>query len=248
MTRKVTIATPSYDGTVVGQTAQSVAHAAAELADEFAVKWDIEYGCAFLDLARSLMARRFLDTDADELVFIDGDVGFEPDVLRRLLRLELADGEVAGCGYPYKTDFGGFPVHAVLDAQKRPLRPVKNASGDYTVECHIVPTGFLRLPRAALIRAFDAATELGRGCRHIMYPRLPLIFHMGPLEPWGDYLGEDVTFAQMWRSLPGCRMLVMPDAVLTHTGRRTWGGNLHEYWRALPGGDLSANPQPPEAA
>ena len=83
---KVHIATPAYEGKVHGAFAQSLMCAGYDLA-----KCGIKISCSivkngiFIDVARSVMVKQFLETDCTHLMFIDSDLGFDPNAIAPLV-------------------------------------------------------------------------------------------------------------------------------------------------------------------
>ena len=223
-TRKVLLATPTHSGLSAGYTFAisecRQALAAAGIHSELA----IFAGDCHVDDARNRLVRDFLETDCDDLVFIDSDIGFEPGALVRLLEY---DRDVVAATYPFKQDDEGFPVQFIPG----PIR----ADDDGLVEVTAVPTGFLRIRRHVLER-------LDRDALHFM-PKsdnrkpLPLIFERtinAECRVGGDY-----TFCAKWRATGG-KIYVDPEITLDHYGENQWTGSLGHFQRKELYGRVSA--------
>lgn len=74
----------------------------------------------YIETGRNEVARRFLDTKAEWLWFVDTDVGFEPDVLGRLLdATHGAERKIVAAGY-WTPGPRGEPLMSWLDKKYRP--------------------------------------------------------------------------------------------------------------------------------
>jgi hypothetical protein len=97
---RLLIATPLYGGaeadylrSVVGLTG-----AAERAGVECAFAWLSNN--AVIDRARNALAATFLQSDATHMVFIDGDIGFDPEALIELIKLMQRDDRLAVVGAP----------------------------------------------------------------------------------------------------------------------------------------------------
>ncbi len=210
---RVFIAVPTYSGQVGVPFLASLVEALPLLeAAGFAVDFCVEAGNCHVDDARNSMARMFLESDCSDMVFIDEDVGFEPDAIVKILK---ATGDVVAGVYPKKQQDEEFPVHCL------PGERWSNAHG--LVEVEGAPTGFMRISRRCLEALRDASVsfEGSGGMYHVIFERV-----IADGRRWsGDY-----AFCRKWRALGG-KVHVMPDLRFTHTGTKTWGGSLADFWR-----------------
>ena len=100
----VMIATPMYGGMCTGAYVQGLLFTMRKMA-EVGVKtaWCQITNESLITRARNELARIFLESEYDYLMFIDADIGFDGDAV---LQLMDADKDVA-CGiYPKKTNIG----------------------------------------------------------------------------------------------------------------------------------------------
>jgi hypothetical protein len=216
--RRVFLAIPTNRG-VSPETTQSL-FASAVLLDRlgYGVDLAIERGNCHVDDARNALVREFFESDCGELVFIDDDVGFDSTNLARLLSHDV--DVVAGI-YPKKEDRESFPVFVEsgteLWADERGL-----------VEVHGVPTGFLKIRRRVLERLREKAVAYqGNDGKtyHVIFERL-----VADGRRWsGDY-----GFCRKWLA-EGGQIFADPALSFTHTGGKTWAGNLGDYWKRVHG-------------
>jgi hypothetical protein len=211
LTRRVHIATPTYSGQL---SVEYVGSLMANLADltvrEIVPDIAFKPGLCYVALARNEMVGDFLASDADDLVFIDDDVGFPADAVWKLLRHDV---DIVGGVYPYKRDDGQFPIRYLPEGA-----PVIN--GLMLVEG--LPTGFLRIRRRVFERMIEAMPErkftdpISKICNHDLFACERVD---------GVWWGEDYRFCQLARSL-GFKIWVEPDIDFRHVGRNVWRGNL----------------------
>ena len=95
-------------------------------------------GNPFLDLARNELVNKFLASDADDLLFVDADVGWDANTVTRILSY---DEEVVG-GLVPKRDANNVDVF-----HQNAITGVMSPKG--LVQCKEIPTAFLRIKRSA---------------------------------------------------------------------------------------------------
>lgn len=170
-----------------------------------------------VDDARNAMVREFLMSKADALVFIDNDVGFEPD---DLVKLCLYDRDMVAGVYPCKQMDAEFPVRVAggIDLQ---------ADADGLVEVIGLPTGFLKIKREVLQRMFDLEPRKFHGTGQSGIPNAVLFERtfVNGVRYSGDY-----GFCEKWKALGG-KMYVDPEMSFTHSGNYEWSGTLGDFWR-----------------
>lgn len=211
--QSVYIATAAYESVKAGY-ALSLAKTVEELTRRNIPRSiNIMFGNCHVDDGRNEMVRDFLDnTTCTDLVFVDADVMWEPDVFLRLLRHETTD-IVAGA-YPFKSDSGKFPIGKILGGKEGG----KGASALLSVS--YAPTGFMRIPRSVFTAlAGSSAGPLNPGRR---------FFERRYTDK--TYDGGDVTFCRKWIAAGGT-VYVDPTLTLTHIGEKRWTGNFSSYLR-----------------
>ena len=226
---RVFLAIPTGSGCVSAHTLKGVFEAATMFGvGDIRCDLHIEAGNCHVDDARNSAVREFLKTDCTDLVFIDDDVGFEPEDLYALV---MADADVVGGVYPKKQDETDFPVF--LEGG-----PLHGKNG--LVEVQGLPTGFMRIRRHVLEKLCEGAESfIGQAGDPIPYH---VIFERvidGNRRWSGDY-----AFCRKWRALGG-KLYAMPEMKFTHTGLKSWSGSLGAFWRKKHGVDpLTLAPDP----
>jgi len=162
------ICTPAYDSKVECNYSQALAEASfcAPLYN-IRITAGVMGNGAFIDLARNIFVKRFLEefTDTTHLFFIDADLRFQPNAFIGLMQANL-------------------PISAGIyrrrqEPEEYPFRGVENPDGgglwfvDDWLQCDRVPTGFLCIRR-------DVLTEMAADAPKISIANnglVPWVFH-----------------------------------------------------------------------
>lgn len=219
---KVFVATPIREDRVHASYAQSLMMAAQDCARrEIELVPKILQNSCFIQLARSVLVKLFLETDCTHLFFIDSDIGFEGHALAGLV-----EAGVPICAGVYrKREPGGLfnaKVHEPHEMRGPWLRVDK------------VATGFMCIERGVLERMSKRTTSLYVGG----YGEVPMVFDFSTDYPDDDadmpevkrMIGEDYNFCNRYNNLYDNGVFdqpiwVYPDITLDHDGIV---GNLHE--------------------
>lgn len=204
---------------------------------------------AVIDRARNLLAGKFLASDATHLVFIDGDIGFDPEDLFGLVRRMQADDRLAVVGVPCpkrrinwnlvasaaaKGLAAGNP--AVLERFSGVFAidlvdPGGNFQLDQPIELTRVGTGLMVIRRDVIETLCQRHPELrytadqldrdsGLASDHLTALFQPLI------DPdTGHLLSDDYAFCHRVRAAD-FRLWLAPWMRTTHTGPARFGGAL----------------------
>lgn len=140
--------------------------------------------------ARNQIAARFLASDAEALFFLDADMEFNCVDFVRMLH---HPAEVIGGDYVRKDGSGARLAYTLPG----------DADADGVREATHLPTGFLRIKRAAFERMNPPVAD-GIGC----------YFNCGVRD--GRYIGEDYAFCEDYRAAGGA--LFLYPATLGHVG------------------------------
>lgn len=139
------ICTPAYDGKVEANFSQSLAEA-SYCAPLYGIKVTagVMGNGAFIDLARNIFVKRFLDefTDCTHLFFIDADLKFEA---RAFIGVLQANMPVAAGIYRRRQEPEEYPFRGVQNPDGGGLWFVND-----WLQCDRVPTGFLCIRRDVL--------------------------------------------------------------------------------------------------
>jgi predicted O-methyltransferase YrrM len=216
------LAVPSY-----GDIATPFVHSLFSSQANLPHRMDLEIfsGNCHVDDSRNRLVRDFLETDCEQLVFLDNDVFWRDSDLDRLIR---HDRDIVAGIYPLKNDKEDYPV--------KTLPGERWSDKDGLVEVEGVPTGFLKIKR----RVFEA-----------LYPTVP--HHKSKEDAFGRMMipvifertlnghsrrGGDYEFCRKAREA-GFQIYIDPMMELGHVGNKVWTGCIGHFWRkdfAIPEG------------
>jgi len=211
----VFIAVPSYGG-ICAEFVYSLWASREEMA-KAGIKSDlcIYDGNCHVDDSRNRLVREFLDSDCDQLVFLDTDLQW--DALD-LVRLASLDYDVVAGVYPMKQDEDEYPVRYLPG-------PEIWLNKDKLIEVESVPTGFLKISRDALQKLSDTVPKF---TTRLNQKSVPLIFERTMIG--NARFGGDYEFCRKWRNLGG-KIFVDPEMKFGHMGMSEWHGSLGSHVR-----------------
>ena len=169
-------------------------------------------GCSVVSRARNMIAQEFLDSDCDNLLFIDADIGFEPDSILRLFAWNQSRAIVAGA---YEARKKGKVFILTLDGDGDNI--IMDDAG--LVKARRVATGFMMIQR----RVFTTLAEKHPEWRHkdTNTDKILYSFFDFKSEPEG-YMGEDFLFCKRVCEAGMDDIWIDPTIKLSHMG-------IHEY-------------------
>lgn len=222
--RRLFLAMPSY-GAPSAVTAFSLFEAARALdAAGIDTEFALLVGHCHVDDARNLLVAKFLDSAADELMFIDADMGWQP---HELVAIAAADRDVVGASYRLKKDESEFPC------QFRPGEIWSDEDG--LIEVNALPTGFLKIHR----RVFERLAERSRVYRPDARAEPVREFFFRWIDPTSQLrVSGDYHFCHRWRACGGA-IYVNPEVNLLHSGPKLWDGSLGSHLRVKAGLELA---------
>lgn len=196
-------------------------------------------GDALITRARQNIVAAFLaDPGATHLLFIDADIGFDPDQVFRLLDF---DADVSSAIYPLKR-IDWAKVAAIAERKQ----PLESGSLIYTVQfaneskievrsgfarVEFAGTGFFMIRRAALLAMIERYPELRYAHDHKPDDRLGgsqwryALFNCMIDEKTGTYLSEDFAFCKRWHDMGG-EIWADLQSKLTHVGPVNFVGDF----------------------
>jgi len=248
--RKLFIATPMFGGQCYGTYSQSMTNLAIAC-----VKYGIDmriyylFNESLIPRARNYCVQAFLDSDCTHMMFIDADIGFDPDSVLSLLALQSDESEydVIAAPYPKKT-ISWEKIKQAVDKGAADQDPnnLENFVGDFVfnlangqtqiqldkpVEVLETGTGFMMIRRQTfdkfkeaypqqMFRPDHVRTEGFDGSREVC------AYFDCPIDPdTKRYLSEDYMFCQWVRNI-GMKVWLCPWMRLKHTGTYIFGGSL----------------------
>ncbi len=218
--RGLFVATPCYGGLVGHLYLRSMLALQARcIAEGVAFEAATLGGDALISRARSTLAQAFLDSAAGHLLFVDADIGFEPEAALRLLH---SGRDVVGGLYPRR---GGAVADRGWEVAWPPGGPVPD--GGFAL-AEQVGLGFTLIARPVLEAIRAATPALAYATLHDATPGRRRPGH-GWFEPLADpatgaVLADDAAFC---RRAAACGIAVWADLAcrLSHTGPATLDGD-----------------------
>ena len=199
--QKVMLATTAYDRPDASYTFSIARSREALTAAGIQSAYYLLQGNCHVDDARNAVVRDFLDSDCTELVFLDADVSWEPDVLIALCRI---DRDLVGGVYPYRRE---------SDEETMPVRHLPQITVDEggLIEVEGLPTGLMRIKRHFIETMAATAKHFlkDRGKPH------PVLFERDYFG--GGRRGGDIRFCMVWREMGG-KVFAAPELRLGHAG------------------------------
>ena len=210
---KLRIATPSYDGKVHAEYAQSLLLAGYVLAKcGIEVSATITKHNAFIDSARSIIVKSFLESDCTHLMFVDADLQFPDHAIAALVSAELPFCAGMYCSRHKKDKYTmRMPDHKVVERE-----------GWLQVER--IPAGFMCIERSVLEVMSERAESFW-----INDSDVPLVFKIKRED--GRMIGEDFSFCDDYMELYREGVFkepiwIWPDIDFEHDGIPC---NFHEW-------------------
>jgi hypothetical protein len=241
------IATPSFGGQISILYAASLLKLQSSPRGYRGVNLKILFkdGDALITRARASLIAQFLDDpDATHLLFLDADIGFEPE---QALRLIQCGAEMCAAVYPIKR-IDWDRVKSAIDtdrpdpaaASMKYVFEVDDPSavmqaGGF-VKVRYAGTGFLMIRRDALERMCARYPELQFKRDHssdaaIASDRRFALFECMIAED-GTYLSEDFAFCKRWTDMGG-EIWVDSGSNLSHVGPMVFSGDLSTQFAAM---------------
>ena len=216
METKIWVAVPAYTGSITVETARALQ---AETYEALKRKWPylVQYFQQepYIDYARNLLVREFLDGDFTDLIFVDDDVAFPMGTLCQLASYEE---DIVGAVYTHRNDGGTFPVRFIEERTEL----WSNENG--LIEVAGLPTGCMRIKRHVLETMVKNHPELLYGDRN----GIDTYALFACARQNGTYYGEDFYFCNLARA-DGFKIWMAPDIDMTHTGTKVYKGNVAKW-------------------
>jgi len=267
--RKIFVATPMYGGQCHGMYTKSTADL-ARLCQHYGI--DVRFFYLFneslITRARNYCVDEFLRSDYTHLMFIDSDIGFDPNDILSLA--VLADPDEWGenrkdilCGpYPKKT-IAWEKIKQAVDkgfADENPNN-LEKFVGDYVFNpasgasqikldepCKVLEggTGFMMVQRSAFEKFANKFPQQSYKPDHIRTKHFDgtreiIAYFDTVIDPKTKrYLSEDYMFCQ-WAREAGVETWMCPWMKLLHTGSYTFGGSLVDIGQL--GASATADPK-----
>jgi hypothetical protein len=253
---RLAVATPCFGGQVSTIYAASIFKLQRVLRSTPEIEMTIllRDGDALITRARADLVAQFLDDPkATHLLFVDADIGFEPD---QVIRLIASGADVAAAAYPIKR-INWDKARAVVESNTPNPR---SAALDYVLEVDDparieVRDGFARVRYAGTGFLMIRRHVLERMCQHYASLRFQREHSIGDplagspnrfalfeclIDPaTGIYLSEDFSFCKRWTDMGG-EIWADLQSRLNHVGPSTFYGDLTTQFTAVVASDAAA--------
>ncbi len=234
------IATPMYGGMCTGHYTQGLLQTVAKMRElGVPVFWAQMMNESLITRARNELARIFLESGNDYLMFIDADIGFDSEAVAQLL---AADRDIA-CGIYPKKEVNWDSVKRAVAAGKEDLQDHAGAfvfnmigAGHAETDEHGMievrhgGTGFMLIKRSVFEKLMPHVptyrTSSFRSAETGEY-LMPLTheFFATSIDDSGALLSEDYHFCELWRKHGG-QVFANPFIKLEHVGTYVYNGDI----------------------
>lgn len=261
---KLFLATPMYGGQCAGMYARSVADLSA-----FCAKHSIPLQMYFLfnesliTRARNYCVDEFMRSEAEHLMFIDSDIGFNPQDVIALMALQAQHEEYDVIGGPYpKKCISWEKIKMAVDkgVADENANELEKFVGDYVfnpkggtqqiaigepAEVLEIGTGFMMVRKDAMQKFSEAYQQYSYKPDHIRTEafdgsREIIQYFQAEIDPKSKrYLSEDYWFCQKAQEI-GLRTWLCPWMKMQHVGAYIFGGSLADL--ASIGASATADP------
>jgi hypothetical protein len=251
--RTLFVATPMYGGQCHGNYTRSMCDLTA-LCVKYGINMKVYYlfNESLITRARNYCADEFMRSDFTHLMFIDSDIGFDPNDVMTLLALQSDDSPYDIIGGPYpKKCISWEKVKQAVDKGVADDNPnaLEQFVGDYVfnpvvakdgptqiklsepAEVLEIGTGFMMIRRKTFEKFGETYPQQRYKPDHVRTEhfdgtRQIMAYFDTPICPDSNrYLSEDYMFCQ-WTRKMGMSVWLCPWMQLNHTGSYTFGGSL----------------------
>ena len=248
--RKIFLATPMYGGQCAGMFTRSVADLAAMCAKyQIPLQLYFLFNESLITRARNYCADEFMRSDATHMIFLDSDIGFNPQDVIALLALQSdeSDYDVIGAPYPKKC-ISWEKVKQAVDKGIADEDPnvLEKFVGDYVfnpkgnqkeipighpVEVREIGTGFMMIRRKTFEEYAKAFPDQSYKPDHIRTAafdgsREIMAYFDCIIDPESKrYLSEDYMFCYNVQKA-GMKVWFCPWMQTQHVGMYVFGGSL----------------------
>jgi hypothetical protein len=249
--RKLFLATPMYGGQCAGMFAKSIADLSALCTNYgIPIQFYFLFNESLITRARNYCADEFMRSGADHLMFIDSDIGFNPQDVIALMAMQIQDPDkydIIGGPYPKKC-ISWEKIKYAVDKGVADQDPnvLERFVGDYVFNpkggtqsikisepCEVleIGTGFMMITKNAMQKFADfypqytykpdhVRTAAFDGSREIM------MYFQAEVDPNSKrYLSEDYWFCQKAQEA-GLKTWFCPWMKMQHVGSYIFGGSL----------------------
>jgi hypothetical protein len=225
---KLFIATPAFGHQVTTNYANSLLKFVSTSHPRLAVSSAVhmQSGMALVTQARNNCVAYFLNSDCTHFLFIDADIGFEPEAIFRLIEKDVP---LALTPYPVK---GYGKDHQLQFIVHFPDKNNVKIDKDGFAEIVAGPTGFMMIKREVFEKLAEKYPERKTVNKQLVGNKVETMekgwytFFETAQDPENGYLGEDIAFCRLWTNIGG-KIYADTQTPLTHFGSHAFHGSLN---------------------
>ena len=225
---KLFIATPAFGHQVTTNYANSLLKFVSTPHPRLAVSSAIhmQSGMALVTQARNNCVAYFLNSECTHFLFIDADIGFEPEAIYRLI-----EKDVPVCLTPYPVKGYGKDHQLQFIVHFPDKNNVRIDKGGFT-EITAGPTGFMMIKREVFEKLAEKYPERKTVNKQLVGNKVETMekgwytFFETAQDPENGYLGEDIAFCRLWTNIGG-KIYADTQTPLTHFGSHAFHGSLN---------------------
>lgn len=235
---KICIATPMYGGNAKSVYVACVSDLTQKLARAGHISYQVSMtNESLITRARNTLAHEFLKSDADALLFIDGDHGFNVD---DIIKMVNSGKDVIGAIYPMKSINWENVRKAALAGKENLelysgffavnfLPEQQTFKGDEPFKVRDIGTGMLFIHRRAFEQIKPLVKTYRNNAAHNSIEMGERIHEFFPTliteEPEAVLLSEDYAFCHLYRESGG-DVYAAPWVRISHAGEYNFSGNF----------------------
>lgn len=232
---KLFIATPAFGHQVTTNYMNSVMRFVSTTHPKLQVATAIhlQSGMALVTQARNNCVASFLKSDCTHFLFIDADIGFDPEAVYRLLE---KDEDVVLTPYAVKGFGANFGLQFIVHF---PNKDNVKLGKDGFVEITAGPTGFMMIKREAFEKLKKAYPDKKTVNKQLVGNKVEVMdsdwytFFETGVDPINGYLGEDICFCKLWTDIGG-KIYADATSELSHFGGHNFKGSLSMMFKPKP--------------
>jgi hypothetical protein len=219
-TANITFATPCYGGNITEScfiSYMKFSNLASQLGLRFSL--DTVMNESIITRARNNLVAKFLTKpDSTHLMFIDADIGWEPESILKLLatNADVVCGAYPIKGLPITYALNRFPNGRIIDSM---LEVSTAATGFMMIKRHVIEKLVQLFPE----KKYNDACNLGADVEKNMYALFDTM-----IDEKGNYLTEDWTFCKHVIEKLNIPIWINTDITLNHTGTFVFKGSQEE--------------------
>jgi hypothetical protein len=208
--RKIFIATPAYQGTVHVQYAIALVDLCKVLElHGFEPVIRIPVSGSLLVADRNRLVEMFWQSEADFMLCLDSDLGFDP---RAVLRLIMANKDFSGGVYPGR-DGKGFNFRPVVDTEGK----IESCKDTGLLKMQYIPAGFMLIKRSMIEKMRNDYPELWYSPKDPRSGKESAFCFFNTELYDGEFWGEDYVFCRRARQ-SGFDIWIDPYIMFDHAG------------------------------